>query len=553
MKTTLSLKIIAGSMLITSLAFSQGGSTGAGGGGRAVVLADGSIMLYDRVQGKRSEPGEEVMGKRVYLEKDFSEEFLKKLKLALKMMESYALLSPSSPNPFYQAVFSPKTEYRLVKKRPEFCLTDQSQTPVESIDWACRYGRFIFIIEDLLPKAKDLSEVVRLIIHENLHGTESYGGSPIAEDLIAEVTNGLEVALRLFEKQEKGERPTVGTERTWIQIGSERKEEKSEKEKLEALVVSLHENWIFGGNASDISGVSIAVNGGGLVKESKVESSAYVGIASVVSASTLENQVEIIDSKIRGSSLASNVKVEQSNLGDVMVGSGSRIIQSQLSTLQIGARVEVGATSLKCEQKEISLVKDDAQLQGFTLKARQVLIGNRTILNQFKTRSPLRTLVIGDRAEITDLDLEVVQPSAVESVTGLSNIILSDDAQLKGLGKTRVLMRSIERNTNIHAYIVGALTVSGTVLGIHLNSFALAISSLFGPSAVFALSKVLLHKRDYTLIFNDLRVDRTGQGAICKSGFNFFRDNFGLKAVFDSERELVRRCVTEKKAKKWWR
>ncbi len=167
-------------------------------------------------------------------------------------------------------VFDPITEYCFVGKLPYDSPMETEALPIDGRTEVAGYteGNVTWIREDLFRKMS-LREQAKLIIHERLH---AYAGN-VRHGPIADLTNGLGLALSFFNEQRNGKRPRLSD---------------AEVVTLQRLVLQIQHLRLQKGGPSVFRGnpltdYRVVQNGGGLVhSRTSVHDRAYIGVGSVI-------------------------------------------------------------------------------------------------------------------------------------------------------------------------------------------------------------------------------------------------------------------------------
>jgi len=305
-----------------------------GNGGDAVVLKDDTVILADPYlkRSKIDAGSTEPEGCRPKNRKQLHPLLIEELKRISDVLVSYGAAVKKgvfNEKPFISVfigdhVLSGHVTYCFVDELP---LSAKEEMDLVNLpDGAVRErlavtrGSVTWIKQKLFLKM-NIREQAKTIIHERLHSVLS----GISYEKIVGVTDGIEIALSLLNKQLAGERPVV-SENQFIKLN-----------RLRRLILDLSlfkDNYSYRDgdlelmDASDYSfeKFKIVKNGGGMVAvDTNVDPSAYISIGSMLpKKAEIRSGVELINSKLCFASFSRLITAGYTDYG-IVLDSNSKI------------------------------------------------------------------------------------------------------------------------------------------------------------------------------------------------------------------------------------
>lgn len=332
-------KVLATILAMTSALTSLAGTEG-GGGGDAVVLPDGRVVLAD-VFLNHNQPQPNNMPRRISLNpvlliqlqvySNFLERHLKNRGFeSSDILEEVKPLGERDNDIVYYAVnnVTELNTYCASGGRKAYTLPDGAAVT----QVACTGGMETFIVEPIF-KRMDIQHQALLLFHERLTTLrDQYGGKNYGA--IAGVTAGLDKMLEIAYEQQTGKRRILAP---------------AEVRKLELLNQAIVELEYRNKEVSpELLDWKIHPNGGGFIgsKNSVVQNDAFIDVHSYLNGKlSLQDKVEIIKSTVTGNlSMALGSRLEKSTIvGDSEIGEQTSITNSwiEASEIEIGFRVKV--------------------------------------------------------------------------------------------------------------------------------------------------------------------------------------------------------------------
>lgn len=263
-------------VLLVPLAFGGESSGGdSSGGGTAIILPDKTVILADPYLPYEGGRFHCRSGERGKLNPTLVEEIKKAGTLLIRYGASASV--PRAAFAFEEShfvqnqVLNTEVEYCFVDELPKVDRSPGVSVPDGAEAHAIAYteGWVTWIRKDLFRQMSVL-EQTKLIVHERLHAV--LGNIPHGP--IVDITNGLDLVLRLYHLQVQGDRPILSSE----QIGL--------IQKLQQRIYDL-QMYRSGMTTEEftefLKNFVITPNGGGLIhKKSWISDTAYIGVGSLV-------------------------------------------------------------------------------------------------------------------------------------------------------------------------------------------------------------------------------------------------------------------------------
>lgn len=375
--------------------------TNSSGGGEGVLLNDTVVVARPVVQ---EHGGVVSFGPELSNELDRAGKLLVRYGAAFK--PSYDLLGKEYPYSLDRSAFisdyviprgkinakGSLIEYRFVSELPTYpeCTNrTRAQSPVhagEVVRLACTMKYITWIREDLFNKMT-VREQAKLIIHERLH---SYGNPGVNEELfhefIDDITEGLDLALGLYNSQIHGERPVLTDDQVDLLIRMMRR----------IAQIELNRGRLDGNDMPNISAAdkfldlfTVTPNGGGLVTF-LTSKTAYIGAGSVA-WSRFADGSELIDTSCYD----------------------PRIVQHIICELGVGAKMHFVTLYGHQPDKNLSVtLADGAQMINVSAQmmtkhdtgwSRVIKLGKNAKLLNVDLKD-IWGLTLGDQADVTNIN-----------------------------------------------------------------------------------------------------------------------------------------------------
>lgn len=341
-----------------------------GGGGDAVILPDGEVVLAD-VFLDRNQAQPDNMPRRISLNPLLLLQVQKYSLLLNQQVDRSTLFSDESEVvKLYQEVglrnsnlvfYSVKDENEL----NTYCASGGRKayllpSGANVTQVACTSGKEIFLVESTFKKM-DLLNQSLLLLHERLTTLrDQYGGKNYGA--ISGVTNGLGTIVKIAYKQQNGDRTSLSD---------------TDLAKLSNFYKALIEIEYRNKDVSaDLLDWKIQKNGGGLIhKHAEVSEGAFVGVTTVVGSNVVvQNGATLLDAKIYPMGQKAQVEIESgvevinsSIFGrSVILAEKSKIKNSYLNVASFNSGREFQMTGARINLEKINqkiVLKDGQKLR----------------------------------------------------------------------------------------------------------------------------------------------------------------------------------------------
>ena len=421
------MALLTAILLWTGSAAGEGGNVSGGGG--AIILPDDSVILADPYTPRvgSDSVGELSLPLRAELEHigdlivrygasyPSSDGALTMYRQTLQVISSF----------ISESVFDPLIEYRFVPRLPDTpeCATPHHTTFTEAgtlENLACSMGPFTWIRVDLFQRMT-LREQALTILHERLHTTVT----PLPEEAIADITDGVRILLHRFNIQFTGDRSLLGGD---------------EIHKIEILMRRIAQGHLHGGRVHERDSARwlqtwrVWPKGGGLLHLSATAAeSAFVGVGSIAGpASRLGENSALVNTLCHDLLFESMLRADLSCALD----RGAILNNTRLSAMGGASAVRSGVAALilgedsSIQNSSILVTADDAPNGVIISLGRGSAVADTTLQG-------IDYLALGNASQIRDVRLygnirifpaahgEVLQPNVA--------LILGDVAQLRGI------------------------------------------------------------------------------------------------------------------------
>lgn len=515
---SMKLLTIALCMIVPTLTFAQG--SGSQGGQGYKNKQTGKTRIADPNVIREEGPTDAELGEKFKI----SPELMVEVEKALRIMAVYAQVVPVPhnlgtnfygpynlyANAFRQDVL--QTDYRLVDQIPEDCVVEKpkmkDETPEsETLEhMACTLGKQTFLVRSMFLNTENLREQAKSIIHERLHRTEALTVLK-AESKIADITDGLELAMTLLDRQVKGERPVL----TEAQLTT-----------LKTMQKRLQDYWIFGDRSSKDptyygrdrlikpAESTITANGGGIIgTTTELGKNVYIGIATEVRYAKIGNNVTLVDSAWFCAPLW------------MRTGAFPEITGIKRFTCQIGSNTTIS--------------------EAYSVMPRnKAWIGENALVNHV-AGSVIMDLLMENNTAFEHSEIGMI--GSWELRERRFRLRLTEGSSLRNLSNAVIAFRA--KDLSLFPG-VGGFVINFYNLGFLLNGVTppVAMGVIGGVAAIRHFSSLMV---PYYLLKVKGNIDAGGE--VCAGG-NIFKDNIGLKAVIESKQDLVDRCTEYTKSEK---
>lgn len=413
--------------------------TEGGGGGDAVILPDGSVVLAD-VFLDRNQPQPDNMPRRISLNpkllvhlKIYKDFFAQQLEVShlldFNKSDIYKLLTVLAKRDNGIVFYAVKN----VDELNTYCASGGKKayklpTGAEVTQVACTSGDEVFLVEPIFKKMDILQQAI-LLIHERMTTLrDQYGGKNYGA--IAGVTAGMGELLRLSYLQQKGER-TILSDREIGRIGQfyegiielEFRNSEISKDSLDWAIHPLGGGFIRHG--AEVSGTSFIDVSSYIDEESVIENKSEI-VHSVISKSRILNGAHVKNSFLSRSVISESNQIKSSGIVNSSIGKSSVITKSRLEKIKVGDKNVIddswleGVWSLKLGENGKIL---DSKIYAYGSIGDSFHIANSFIQGQGKNKDQTSSLhfQVGDHFKMRSSEI-----STFDTVS----IILSDNQEL---------------------------------------------------------------------------------------------------------------------------